>query len=108
MYKRQDKWEPSDEYLSGNVREKLHIARQFTENHPEYMVNVCLLYTSEAKDTENLSDALMATAKYMVEENLEEYLDGLLYMTEGTYLEDVYKRQIMRKHSHRAAAVQHF
>lgn len=43
----------------------------------------------EAKDTENLSDALMATAKYMVEENLEEYLDGLLYMTEGTYLEEL-------------------
>ena len=35
-----DKWEPSDEYLSGNVREKLNVARQFAENHPEYMVNV--------------------------------------------------------------------
>ena len=35
-----DKWEPSDEYLSGNVREKLNIAKQFAENHPEYMVNV--------------------------------------------------------------------
>ena len=47
------------------------------------------VYGLEAKDTENLSDALMATAKYMVEENLEEYLDGLLYMTEGTYLEEL-------------------
>ena len=31
----------------------------------------------------------MATAKYMVEENLEEYLDGLTYVTEGTYLEEL-------------------
>ena len=45
-----DKWEPSDEYLSGNVREKLHIARQFTENHPEYMVNVQALERVQPKD----------------------------------------------------------
>ena len=45
-----DKWEPSDEYLSGNVREKLHIARQFAENHPEYMVNVQALERVQPKD----------------------------------------------------------
>ena len=47
------------------------------------------VYGLETKDTETLSDALMATAKYMVEENLEEYLDGLLYVTEDTYLEEL-------------------
>ena len=47
------------------------------------------VYGLEAKDAGNLSDALMATAKYMVEENLDEYLDGLTYMTEGTYLEEL-------------------
>ena len=47
------------------------------------------VYELEAKDAGNLSDALMATAKYMVEENLDEYLDGLTYMTEGTYLEEL-------------------
>ena len=47
------------------------------------------VYGLEAKDTGSLSDALMATAKYMVEENLEEYLDGLTYVTEGTYLEEL-------------------
>ena len=45
-----DKWEPSDEYLSGNVREKLNIARQFAENHPEYMVNVQALERVQPKD----------------------------------------------------------
>ena len=47
------------------------------------------VYGLEAKDTGSLSDALMATAKYMVEENLDEYLDGLTYVTEGTYLEEL-------------------
>ena len=47
------------------------------------------VYGLKAKDAGNLSDALMATAKYMVEENLDEYLDGLTYMTEGTYLEEL-------------------
>lgn len=45
-----DKWEPSDEYLSGNVREKLNIARQFAENHSEYMVNVQALERVQPKD----------------------------------------------------------
>ena len=45
-----DKWEPSDEYLSGNVREKLNIARNFAENHPEYMVNVQALERVQPKD----------------------------------------------------------
>ncbi len=45
-----DKWEPSDEYLSGNVREKLKIAKQFAENHSEYMVNVQALERVQPKD----------------------------------------------------------
>ena len=41
-----EKWEPSDEYLSGNVREKLQTAKQFAEDHPEYQVNVQYLELS--------------------------------------------------------------
>ncbi len=29
-----DQWESGDEYLSGNVRDKLNTARTFAENHP--------------------------------------------------------------------------
>ncbi|MCD8188910.1 MAG: DEAD/DEAH box helicase family protein [Clostridiales bacterium] len=47
-----DKWETSDEYLSGNVREKLSIARQFAETHPEYAVNVAYLERVQPKDLE--------------------------------------------------------
>ena len=59
------------------------------EQQEEVLLHLEEVYGLEAKDTKNLSDALMATARYMVEENLEEYLDGLLYVTEGTYLEEL-------------------
>ena len=45
-----EKWEPSDEYLSGNVREKLQIAKQFAEDHPEYQVNVQYLEQVQPKE----------------------------------------------------------
>ena len=34
-----DKWETADEYLSGNVLEKLQIAETYAENNPEYRIN---------------------------------------------------------------------
>ena len=43
-------WETSDEYLSGNVREKLAAARTFAENHPEYAINVQALERVQPKD----------------------------------------------------------
>ena len=45
-----EKWEPSDEYLSGNVREKLQTAKQFAEDHSEYQVNVQYLEQVQPKD----------------------------------------------------------
>ena len=43
-------WEASDEYLSGNVREKLKIARKFAEENPEYSVNVQYLEKIQPKE----------------------------------------------------------
>ena len=45
-----DAWETSDEYLSGNVREKLATAREFAENHPEYAINVQALERVQPKE----------------------------------------------------------
>ena len=42
-------WENSDEYLSGNVREKLSIARLSAETNPEYVVNVAALERVQPK-----------------------------------------------------------
>lgn len=44
-----DKWETADEYLSGNVRDKLETAKVYAENHPEYAVNVQALTQVQPK-----------------------------------------------------------
>lgn len=59
------------------------------EQREEVLNHLEEIYNLEAEDTETLSDALMATAKYMVDENIEEYLDGLMYVTKDTYLEEL-------------------
>lgn len=45
-----EKLETADEYLSGNVREKLQTARVFAESHPEYSVNVTALEGVQPKE----------------------------------------------------------
>ena len=55
----------------------------------EILTHLAEVYALEEKDTATLQDALMAVAREMVSDNLEEYLDGLEYAVEGTYLEDL-------------------
>ena len=55
----------------------------------EILTHLAEAYGLEEKDTGTLSDALMAVAREMVADSLEEYLDGLEYAAEGTYLEDL-------------------
>ncbi len=45
-----EQWEPADEYLSGNVREKLQVAKSYAENNPDYEVNVRALDRVMPKD----------------------------------------------------------
>ncbi len=42
-------WETADEYLSGNVREKLSVARLCAEKHPEFAINVSALERVQPK-----------------------------------------------------------
>ena len=44
------KWETSDEYLSGNVREKLRLARGFAKGDPKYGINVQYLEKVQPRD----------------------------------------------------------
>ena len=45
-----NEWQTSDEYLSGNVREKLRVAQSATERDPAYQVNVEYLKRVQPKD----------------------------------------------------------
>ena len=55
----------------------------------EIRTHLAEVYALEEKDAATLQDALMAVVREMVNDNLEEYLDGLEYAVEGTYLEDL-------------------
>ena len=45
-------WQMADEYLSGNVRDKLRMAQFAAESHPEFKVNVDALIKAQPKDLE--------------------------------------------------------
>ena len=45
-------WQTADEYLSGNVRDKLRMAQLAAENHPEFKVNEEALTKAQPKDLE--------------------------------------------------------
>ncbi len=43
-------WRTADDYLSGDVRTKLHVVRLVAQNEPEYEVNVAALEKAQPKD----------------------------------------------------------
>ena len=45
-------WQTADEYLSGNVRDKLRMAQLAAESHPEFKVNMEALEKAQPKDLE--------------------------------------------------------
>ena len=69
-----EKWEPSDEYISGNVREKLRIAKQFAENHPEYIVNVQYLEQVQPKDLDASEIEARLGATWISEDYITQFM----------------------------------
>lgn len=80
-----DKWETSDEYLSGNVREKLGIAEKFAENHPEYEVNVQYLKKVQPKDLDASEIEVRLGATWVDTEYITQFM-GETFHTPGYYL----------------------
>ena len=69
-----EKWEPSDEYLSGNVREKLQIAKQFAEHRPEYQVNVQCLEQVQPKDLDASEIEARLGATWISEDYITQFM----------------------------------
>ena len=69
-----EKWEPSDEYLSGNVREKLQIAKQFAEHHPEYQVNVQYLEQVQPKNLDASEIEARLGATWISEDYITQFM----------------------------------
>lgn len=80
-----EKWETSDEYLSGNVRVKLEVAKQFAENHDRYQVNVQALEKVQPKELEASEIEIRLGATWVDAEYITEFM-GELFQTPDYYL----------------------
>lgn len=69
-----EKWENADEYLSGNVREKLQTARTFAENHPEYVVNVSSLEQVQPKELDASEIEVRIGATWIDPKYIEDFM----------------------------------
>ena len=69
-----DKWETADEYLSGNVRDKLETAKVYAESHPEYTVNVQALTQVQPKELDASEIEVRIGATWVKPEYLEDFM----------------------------------
>ena len=69
-----EKWETADEYLSGNVREKLATARVFAENRPEYAINVTALEGVQPKELDASEIEVRIGATWIDPKYIEDFM----------------------------------
>ena len=69
-----EEWETADEYLSGNVREKLSVARTFAENHPEYAINVTSLEGVQPKELDASEIEVRIGATWISSKYIEDFM----------------------------------
>ena len=74
-----DQWENGDEYLSGNVREKLNTARTFAEKHPEFTANVRALEAVQPKDLEASEIEVRIGATWIEPSDYQDFMRELLH-----------------------------
>lgn len=72
-------YETADAYLSGNVREKLKTARQFSSMHPDiYSANVAALEAVQPKDLDASEIDVRLGATWLPPEEIKEFIFDLL------------------------------
>ena len=69
-----EKWETADEYLSGNVREKLATARIFAENRPEFAINVTALAGVQPKELDASEIEVRIGATWIEPKYIEDFM----------------------------------
>ena len=77
-------WETSDEYLSGNVREKLATAETFAVNHAEYQINVDYLKRVQPKDLDASEIEVRLGANWVKPEYITQFMREV-FKTPGYY-----------------------
>ena len=74
-----DQWESGDEYLSGNVRDKLNTARTFAESHPEFTPNVRALEAVQQRDLEASEIEVRVGATWIEPSDYQDFMVELLH-----------------------------
>ena len=69
-----EKWETADEYLSGNVSEKLATARVFAENRPEFAINVTALEGVQPKELDASEIEVRIGATWIEPKYIEDFM----------------------------------
>lgn len=69
-----ENWQTADEYLSGNVREKLAIAKDMAQEKPEYEINVKALSAVMPKDLEASEIEVRIGATWIKPEYVEQFM----------------------------------
>ena len=69
-----EKWETADEYLSGNVREKLATAKVFAENRPEFAINVTALEGVQPKELDASEIEVRIGATWIEPKYIEDFM----------------------------------
>ena len=72
------KYETADEYLSGNVREKLKLAESLVETHPEFAVNVKALKEVQPKDLTATEIGVRLGTTWIPTEVIDQFMYDLL------------------------------
>ena len=81
----ESKYLPADEYLSGNVREKLHTAKENAEIYPElYTVNVKYLEKVQPKDLTASEISVRLGATWIPSKYIQEFVFELLEPSQYT------------------------
>ena len=71
-------WQTADEYLSGNVRKKLHTAEIFAESHPEYHINTEFLRKVQPQDLTATEIHVRLGVTWIEPEDITQFMQELL------------------------------
>ena len=74
----EDKYVTADEYLSGNVREKLRIAEQYASNDEKYNINVKYLKEVQPDDLLASEISVRLGSTWIPEDDIKAFIDYLL------------------------------
>ena len=83
-----DVWETADQYLSGNVREKLAIAATYAENHPEYAPNVQALTQVQPRELDASEIEVRIGATWIDPKYINDFMRDIFQTPEHLFRRD--------------------